>query len=209
MSDMQTKTEFVEPTWFADDPQAKFEKYLMPMADWFETYLEIGVCCGGSMMWVMDNLKPRCAVGVDRWYDPKRKKQEVLNQYKKASEKNLKQYGSDIEIRHMESKEYLATTASRFDLVYADGDHSGNGAMRDWLLAYEILTPARGSGHWMELDGHRREVGGVLVVDDLNRLANHGKLEVRPAWDLFLTLMHGRVRRIWEDGRQGACIRID
>ena len=195
--------------WFERDARSKFSRYLLGEFPFkFESYLEVGVCEGASMLWVLDYLRPKKAVGIDWWRTPRPNKQKIFNEYRKNAYHNLQEPLEDgrLELIRKPSKEGLACMKSKFDLIYCDGDHSGNGAMRDWLLAYELLTkPNRKTT--MEFDSRPVPTGGVLVIDDLHRSWNR-HAEVRVAYCQFTLLMHGKLRLLWEDGRQAAYVRI-
>ena len=67
--------------WFDDGPRATWEEHLLPLKDSIDSYLEIGVCEGVSMRWILENLEPSKAVGIDPWEAPKFEKQGVFDKY--------------------------------------------------------------------------------------------------------------------------------
>lgn len=195
--------------WFRRDAKLKFEKYLLGMR--VDDYLEIGVAEGESMLWVLENLQPQRAIGVDWWKAPSgnKRRDDVFKEYKKTAHRNLAPFIEQgvVQLVQDSSTHFMANCEQTFDLIYVDGDHSGSGAMRDFLLAYELLKTGT---HKRELaTGVMQKVGGTMVVDDLQRSTSRkGRYEVRLAVDLFAALMMGRVMKLWEDGRQCAFIRI-
>jgi len=200
--------ELAEMDWFARDAKAKFEKYILPHREFIDSYLEIGVAAGHSMMWVCDNLAPTNAIGVDDYGGRiTGSRRRTYEKYHEVAKRNLEGYVCDLKV--MTSKAFLGSTRDTFDLIYADGTHSGYGAMMDWVMSYEQLTNVRNSKRTMVLDSKERKVGGILVIDDLHRSMNRGKVEVSIAYNLFVLLMEGRMREIFRDGRQAGLIRID
>lgn len=189
--------------WFERDARIKFERHLSDLK--INKYLEVGVCEGASMLWVLDFLKPNYACGVDNYRN--RKKQEVRDRYRTNAMHNLRPFIeaglADLVVE--DSRTFLANDdEDKYDLIYIDGDHSGWGAMVDMLLAYRLLTKEHRT---MILDGEEKLVGGTMVIDDLNRTWNRFP-EVKVAQMQFELLMHGHMRRIWLDGRQCAYVRI-
>lgn len=213
---LEANTRFVKPhplefkeNWFERDARSKFSRYLLgEFPHPFSTYLEVGVCEGASMLWVLDYLRPEKAVGIDWWRSGRPGKNKIFEQYRENAYANLRVplENGQLEIIRKSSKEGLACMRSTFDLIYCDGDHSGNGAMRDWLLAYELLSKPS-TTRLMYLDSELVPTGGVLVIDDLHRSWNR-HAEVRIAYNQFTLLMHGKLRLLWEDGRQAAYVRI-
>lgn len=194
--------------WFERDAKGAFERNLLKHPFPIKSYLEVGVCEGRSMLWMLDNLPIERAVGVDWWRSPRgRKNQHVFDGYKKNAMHNLKpeMESGRLKIVEQSSKVALANMTEKFDLIYCDGDHSGQGAMRDWLLAFDLLTPATNQRK-MRID-MIRPTGGIMIIDDLQRAWNR-HAEVRVAFCQFKLLMHGRAQLLWEDKRQAAFIRV-
>lgn len=190
--------------WFDRDAKHKFERYLSELD--IKTYLEIGVCEGASMLWVLDNLKPEYACGIDNYRSHNARQQASRDIYKENALHNLMDgiEGGTIELIIEDSHKFLAAEdPGKYDLIYIDGSHTGWGAMVDMLLAYKLLTKHHRT---IVLDGEEKQVGGTMVIDDLNRTWNRFP-EVKVAQMQFELLMHGHVRRIWLDGRQCAYVR--
>lgn len=189
--------------WFDKIAKPNFEKHLRDIP--VESYLEIGVAEGASMMWVLDNLKPKRAVGVDIWHKNK-KLQPVMDEFKANAYKNLDPYmqSGQLELHEMHSIKFMANCTEQFDLIYVDGDHSGPGALTDFLLAYRLLSTKRYK--WF-VDGHEWEAGGMMVIDDLNRTWNRYP-EVKIAQHQLELICHGRLRRAWMEARQCGYVRL-
>ncbi len=171
------------------------------------------------MRWVLEHLKPSLAVGVDAWRDPKNKKHGVYEQCKKNCEANLKDWVESDVVRLYQqwSQDFFADHHHEyrraFDLAYIDGGHDAYDCMADMLQAYEMLKVKTHKMQLSTLDKKGRnkieqDVGGIMVVDDLHRIWHYGKPLVRIAVHQFELLMHGRMFKIWQDGRQCGFVRI-
>ena len=179
--------------WFERDAQAKFEKYLSDLN--VDSYLEVGVCEGRSFLWVYENLRPSFMCGIDHWKARRRTDQEAFDIYRKNFESNTEviRQDSDCElvILHTDSVKGLAHLVlgdagedHSFDLIYCDGTHFGLPTLIDMCMAYSLLN-----------------VGGMLVVDDLNRWFGR-EPQTRIAVHAFEQVSHTRMERSWLDGRQ-------
>ena len=77
--------------WFEKNTQGIWERNLLPF--WKERegieYLELGVCEGASMMWILDNLDIKIAMGVDHYQPPREKQAEAFQDYEKNARHNL------------------------------------------------------------------------------------------------------------------------
>ena len=203
--------------WFAERTKPIWEKQLVGLP--VETYLEIGVCEGQSMRWILEQFKPKHAVGVDAWVDAKEKNHEAYEVYRQNCLKNLDSWIKDgtVDIVHSYAQDFFADYRheykGHFDLAYIDGGHDASDAMADMMMAYEMLKPPYRRMQLSTVDRKGRlnietKVGGVMVVDDCHRWWNFGKPLVQIAVHAFEQVMHTRVKRIWEDGRQIAFIRL-
>lgn len=84
-----------------------------------------------------------------------------LSAYTHAEEEvSLNELKSRWTFLNMNSKDYWQQIASRFDLVYIDGDHHYNYARRDITEGWKRLNP-----------------GGILVIDDVLHKNNLAKRE--------------------------------
>lgn len=203
--------------WF-DRTVPIWEKHLLSLQ--VTNYLELGVCEGRSMRWVMENLKPDLAIGVDPWVDPKGKSHDVFAQYEQNCYRNLKPWlgNESVSLFKESSDEFLCRAVLEdmfppFDLIYVDGDHTGYQCMSDMMLAYKLLAVDTGRRVLSTVDKKGRQnvatrTGGVMVVDDLQRVWHFGRPLVRIAVHAFEMVMHGRMHKIWEDGRQCAFVRV-
>lgn len=206
-----------EHYWFRDRTQIIWEKHLADLH--INSYLEIGVNEGASMRWVLENLKPSVAVGVDVWRDPKNKQHEKFAKYKINCEQNLKPWLDDgtLTLVQSTSLDYFCSHISSqdtFDLIYIDGDHGGYEGMLDMLLAYQFLAKNTGEMPLQSIDSRGRPnpvtpTGGIMVIDDLHRRFHFGKPLVGIAAWMVDFLMLGKLHKLWQDGRQLAFIRVD
>jgi len=204
-------------TWFEDRTKPLWEKYVKDLE--INSYLEIGVCFGASMRWVLENLQPQTAVGVDPWRDPKNKNHETFKEYKRLCYENLAPWleTETLTLHQQKSLDYFCShigTGEKFDLIYIDGDHGGYEAMLDMMMAYRMLASKTGEMEIQTVSSKGKlhpmsETGGIMIVDDLQRVWHFGKPLVGIAVHQFELLMHGKMHRLWKDGRQAAFIRVD
>jgi len=183
--------------WFANDAQIKFDKYLTADKIEVRNYLEIGVCEGCSMHWVLTHHDVDGAVGIDYYKGGRRKDQSAFDVYKANMLENLKPWIEDgtLVMFYEHSRTALSYLTNRrgkpFDLIYVDGGHSAYECMFDMVMSYELLVPKT----------------GLIVVDDLNRHCGpKSEYQVWPAVHAYELIMHTRMKKIWEDGRQ-CCFR--
>lgn len=200
--------------WFEDNTQPIWEQRL-GIIPAIATYLEIGTCEGQSLLWVLDNLKPKRATAID-WYRARKKSdQKIHDTYRKNFVDNLSSYLTSGRVKLLEGDSRImlpmlaqqeAARSGSYDLIYVDGTHTGPGCMLDMLNSYHLLTPPV-EGRKMKIDGHLRDVGGMMVVDDTNRTWNRYP-EVKIAVHQFELLMHGHMSKIWTEEKQIAFVRI-
>lgn len=206
--------------WF-DRTEILWNKHLCDLK--IKSYLEIGVCEGCSMKWILENLEPDVAVGVDPWIDPRGKKQSVFDEYKKNAYENLDHWIQNKTVTLIEERSDVFFSKviadvlpwrESFDLIYIDGDHGGYECMLDMMMGYHLLAK---NTHEMEIAtldkkgrlGVKTPVGGMMVVDDLNRQWHFGKPLVKIATWQFELIMHGKMFKVWEDGRQCCFVRLE
>lgn len=146
----------------------------------FNSYLEIGVNCGVSMMWVIENLLTHDAfvIGVDPYAAKKGRVHDGLQVARQLCSQNLKPYRytglTELKVIPESSRSYLpraveiADGQTPFELVYIDGSHYAPDALLDMMMSFELMAE-----------------GGVMIVDDYNRQFSHGAKQVRPAADAF------------------------
>jgi hypothetical protein len=204
-------------TWFNERTLPIWEKHVKDLK--INSYLEIGVSEGQSMRWVLENLKPDYAVGVDHWKDAKGRNHEHYEKAKAVCEENLSSWISDgtVELHQMDSFEYLCEACfddKTFDLIYIDGNHNGYEAMLDMLMAYRLLSRKTSKMETQTIDskgrtGQANDVGGIMIIDDLHRRWHFGKPLCGIAEWQFEFLMIQRMHKLWRDGRQCAYIRMN
>lgn len=116
------------------------------------SYLEIGVCEGGSAEAVLQTDRIRHAVLIDFWT-------KDFGGSNRGSPmhvvKRLEKWMDRVTIISGDSHVVLPTLEAQFDLIYVDGDHSPIGARMDMNESLRLLTPQ-----------------GVILVDDIDN-ENH------------------------------------
>lgn len=160
--------------WFNQYTLPIWKKLLLPHLGPVRSYCEIGVAEGNSLIWVLENLKPRHATGVDTYWparnfgdhprEAKQRQQRMVDNLSlwsgEPSQQNpqsvytfRKPDGPTCEVYIQGSESYLLDNNSqKFDLAYVDGSHNANDALTDIILSWRLL-----------------EVGGIMVVDDLDQ----------------------------------------
>jgi predicted O-methyltransferase YrrM len=128
-------------------------------------YMEIGVFLGSTSEWMLDNILTHPdarLIGIDpwEWFRPLRKrfpteevwKEKMLDRIDQLREKYkgkaefIKGYSQNI----LREAEFLDKHEDNsFDLIYIDGHHSIQCAMRDYVLTWPLL-----------------KIGGVMIFDD-------------------------------------------
>lgn len=207
-------------TWFAENNQAVFDTTLVPFLDEVVVpaighdlrYLEIGVNEGASMIWALHCLDLIRAVGVDSYrissgprHEERQKSltnsRRLMLQNIALAEKNLNLREGFVDLHFVVSRHFLMQAAENtrtsvfqptdnepespyFDLIYVDGDHSGSGTMRDLVLSFDVLA-----------------VGGVIVIDDLNRRWNKGKPQTREAFEGWFSAYENHLEPVYRDKR--------
>lgn len=183
-------------TWFAQHHKNNWEKVISPLASSISKYLEIGVCEGSSMLWVLTNLKPDKAYGVDPWAPRSTRRRSVEKFKQQANEAynnahhNLKWWidRGIVSLLRTTSFDALVNPSFKdgeFDLIYVDGDHEALPALTDMVLAWRKLA-----------------MGGIMVLDDYNRRWLHGKPKSKEAIDAFLMACESRYKFLYRGDRQ-------
>ena len=171
------------------------EVALLPLAGRPLRYLEIGVCVGYSLAWVLENVLTHPdsrAVGVDIWkpQGPRRSKLHAVSScwYEEAVAR-LEPWKDKVELIKADSKAYLPTLpAESFDIVYIDGDHQYDAVMSDSREALRLVSP-----------------GGVIGWDDCHLGANRNAQRIRAVPEAFADFMeeYGQhVRIVFKTPRQ-------
>jgi len=173
--------------WFDQDVRPLWDKHLLPaMAPPIGAYLEIGVGEGHSMRWVMENLHPVDAIGIDPYIPKKRREAAQYLQHFKNAKENLKLWlagGQMLLIK--ETSQVVLRSGARihddtFDLIYCDGDHTCLNAMTDFILCWPRL-----------------KLGGIMIMDDMLRRWQLGWPWTREAILAFLTVIEKRFEPLW------------
>jgi predicted O-methyltransferase YrrM len=167
-------------TWFRDEIQPIWEKFLLPRKASISRYLEIGVCEAMSMVWVLENLlddKPSgesVAIGIDPYLPARWWRQEEADEHKRRAYANLQPYdGWSLSIQKSEYallKMCNADPTVLFDVLYVDGNHNAPEALTDMMLGWRLLRD-----------------GGLMIVDDADRRWRQGKPLVHEAIVSFET----------------------
>jgi|TARA_Y100000296_G_C5098454_1_gene218610 hypothetical protein len=196
--------------WFDKGAKATWEKHLLPLKDRVDSYLEIGVMEGQSMRWILENLQPTKAVGVDPWVTPRDGKEEAYAMFRDNAFHNLRGWllEDDFDLKLIELSSWQAFTGpyidedipdNSFDLAYVDGSHWGNHAMEDMMHVWRKLKSGKGR--------KERLGGGIMVVDDIHRRWHRGRALVRPAVEAFRLAYDGLYSVLYEVPHQVAFIK--
>lgn len=181
--------------WFKKGIQPIWERNLLPWLKEHQglSYLELGVCEGQSMLWILEHGLPRDAVGVDRWEPPRKNQAAAFEIYRRNCEANLEPFmrHNRMPVRLVEedtfawlARQIAQGQRRRYDLIYVDADHRGVEALQDIVLAWKLL-----------------KLDGWLVIDDLQRVWHKQPL-VRFAQRAFDDVYQGRYEQAWREGRQ-------
>jgi len=128
------------PFWNIHVALAFLSRVLRP-----ESYLEIGVRTGGSMVQVLHNAAPRHAMAVDQWSGDYAGMPNTLSFTRSQFADYQQRSGNRTKIRYRRgnSHKVLKTLISenrRFDLITVDGDHTRDGAWEDLEDAIKLLS---------------------------------------------------------------------
>ena len=168
--------------WFENNDVQDWIKagLLEEFKDGLDGYLEIGVNCGCSFFWVVENLIKHDSAEIytiDPYKEAGRSSSRVEAGLKIASKfflENIQKVKLQNHTHsYSDSNKHLMQLVLRgirpsFNLVYVDGNHSFEGAMFDMMLSWKLL-----------------EEGGIMIVGDYNRQFRNGKKLVRPACNAF------------------------
>lgn len=179
--------------WFADYIEETWERKLRPKHAAFSKYLEIGVCEGQSMRWVLQRLLTGIqdfAVGVDNYQPKKPALRKLVRKQKANRAHNLEPWNDRHVIIEQESGVALRThpllrdAFDEFDLIYVDGSHIAVDALEDLVLSWRLL---------------RR--GGYLIIDDFHRPVWHGRPMTNTAARAWMECVGSRIREVFRIGR--------
>ncbi len=214
-----------ETRWFEEDAQPIWEQHILPRKDLINTYLEIGCGGGDSACWVLDNLAVEKAYVVDPWV--KVSDQHDQTTYDAARDKakeRLQPYIKDgrAALYQISSREFFGRSSSELnhwdiadgtlDFCYVDGSHTGWDTMFDMANAFYKLRPQRRlkeepedqtrPGLIQGSKGKWYEEGGIMVVDDQNRIHHKQQAETRLATYGYLVAYTGRYQMVAWSNRQ-------
>lgn len=166
--------------WFARDVAANWETTLPGLVQPGGVYLEIGVCEGASMLWVLDRLKPAKAYGVDPYRAPKPRMQPAYDVYRGNAANNLvgPVTAGVVRLIYEASEDFLRRDSmplGSVDFLYVDGDHRASATLTDAVLGWRFVKP-----------------GGLVIFDDYNRRWHMGKPWTKEGVDAFLTAFEQR-----------------
>lgn len=178
-------------SWFADDGQKNFEKFLFDKAKLGPMRcLQIGAYTGDASQWVYHNLlgeNGSILVDVDTWEgsdEPVHRQmnwstvETIYDVKTKAARENRK-----IVKYKGTSDSFFKNNREMYDFIYIDGDHTAYGVLKDAVAAYECLN-----------------VGGILAFDDYQWSAGLGALkEPKPAIDAFSFVYKDRLELILKE----------
>jgi predicted O-methyltransferase YrrM len=186
-------------TWFPKGIQPIWEKHVKPWIDERECvrYLELGVCEGASMLWVLENADVIKAVGVDHFTAPRNNERQraAFDTYRENCFHNLRPHLREnrgpVSIEESDTFEWLIRYLADghrngFDFIYVDADHRAVEALQDLVLCWKLL-----------------DIGGLIVIDDLQKVW-HRQPRVRFAQRAFDDVYQGRYRYdyAFRQGRQ-------
>lgn len=104
-------------------------------------YVEVGVWTGDSAAWVMENVQPKTAYGIDPYLpDPRHPKEETDAIYK-ATKARVELLGMKLfRCASHQGLRLWPPTRGKIDLLYLDGRHDAAGVVLDFCLAWEYLA---------------------------------------------------------------------
>ena len=200
-------------TWFQSGAQAAWEtappaepSLVEMLAGRVDTYLEIGLCEGQSMRWVLETLKPRRAVAVDLYEPPRERHRASYERHERNARANLAPWieSGQLTLVKSASQDWLRTDAchalvpdNSVQFAYVDGSHIAWDCLADLVLVLPKLVRRTGNAP-----------GGIMAVDDLHRRWHMGRPLVRVAVQAFLAAYENRVRVVFWRGRHCAIERV-
>ncbi|MBX9677966.1 MAG: class I SAM-dependent methyltransferase [Gemmataceae bacterium] len=138
-----------------------FSRCVPDWAQWlggkrFERGLEIGSYEGASACWLLSQGVVQSLTCVDLW-DPRYQGHSGVEL---NFDTNVAEFGNRVAKRKGDSYKVLssliASGAPKFQFAYVDGDHSGASALRDMVLAWELL-----------------DLHGIMILDDVHAGGPH------------------------------------
>jgi len=191
--------------WFPRDVEPLWNEKLRPLfGRRIDSYLEIGVCEGASMLWVIEHLKPKHVVGVDPYIPNREKNRPQFEKYEENFRRNLAEHLESERVTLYKEKsrdwlldqQYLRVTPAqrrqehgKFDFIYIDGDHGATESMWDMVLSWPLLKEK-----------------GIMLLDDYSRRWHHGRPWCHEAIDAFLMAYEKKYWEMWRTDKQ-ICIK--
>lgn len=183
--------------WFERQALPLWKKHLVPLDLDVKRYVEIGVCEGRSLLWVVEHYRPELAVGIDPYAATRRGTQAAYDGYYERAKKNLAGIEC-VRLIRQRSQDYLRSDACHalipdgsVDLAYIDGGHWAWETIADAVLLWPKM---------------RR--GGIIVFDDLNRRWLVGRPQVRIGWRAFCDAFENLYETVYHEGRQMAARKL-
>ena len=105
-------------------------------------YVEVGCWKGDSAEWVMQNVRPKDAYGLDPYPPDAKHSQDEVDQIYKDTKKRLAAYAAFKLFRYDSQVELRLWPPNRglIDLLYLDGRHDAAGVVLDFCLAWHALN---------------------------------------------------------------------
>ncbi len=217
--------------WFDEDARPIWERHILPRKDLINTYLEIGCGGGDSACWVLDNLAVDKAYVVDPWIKVSdQHDQATYDAARVKAKERLQPYIEDdgrVQLFEMSSRDFFGArfhedcgrgndhwdiADGTLDFCYVDGSHTGWDASFDMANAFYKLRPQRRlkkepedqtrPGLIQGSKGKWYEEGGIMVVDDQNRIHHRQQSETRLATYGYLVAYTGRYQMVAWSNRQ-------
>jgi len=188
--------------WFARDIEPIFREHVVPFFERYRKaspgvalkYLEIGVCEGASLRWMIEAVGFDFSIGIDP-YVAIRQRRRLLDAVAVAranADENLaglvasgklaRIFASSGDVFANRAAYGLTGAAARFDCAYVDGDHRAPEALRDMVGAWDLL-----------------KVGGLMIVDDLQRRWHLGQPWVYEAFRAFSEVYEKRAAVLYRN----------
>lgn len=186
-------------SWFELHTEELWQKWLLPLKGQVGTYLEIGVNEGRSMLWMLENVEPKQAIGLDPYRPDKAEHAEHYAKFRDNMQHNLAPYlaSGQCVVHEASSFDFLRERHGEIadgsvDLCYLDGSHMAWDLMADVSLVWPKL----------------KRPGGMLLFDDLQRNIHLGRSLTLVAVWAFEMCYYNRYERWFREGRQFGVRRI-
>lgn len=186
-------------SWFEQYAEPLWKKWLLPLKGSIKSYCEIGLSEGRSMVWILENLQPDQAIGIDPYLPDKPDHAANYAQFEANMRENLKPWldSGVLTVHKQRSIDFLRDHHREIpdgsvDLCYLDGSH----------MAWDLMTDV--GLVWPKL----KRPGGILLFDDLQKTIHLGRsLTLIGVW-AFEMCYFNRYERFFKEGRQFAVRRI-